>query len=65
MRVPEETIEYGWISEQKPKCTVWTKTFGEAVEMAKADQPAYRPWYIVEKTEHFEICGVVEDEEHE
>ena len=31
----------------------------EAVDAAKFDQPAYRPYYIVERVEHFEICGVV------
>lgn len=63
MITPEEKIMYGTISEQQPECHIWYDTYGEAVESAKFDQPKYRPYYIVEKTEHYEICGVVDKED--
>lgn len=61
MKTPEEEVSYGKICEHYPIPTSYFKTYEEAVSSAKFDQPAYRPWYIVERVEHFEICGVVGD----
>lgn len=55
----KEKITYSVISERQPVPSVFHDTFKEAVEWAEKDQPAYRPYFIVERTEHFEICGVV------
>ena len=57
--VPKEKITYGAICEQQPEPSVFFKTFSEAVNWAENDQPAHRPYFIVERTEHFEVCGVV------
>lgn len=61
MKTPEEEISYAAICERQPIPTSYFRTYEEAVSHAKFDQPAYRPYYIVERVEHFEICGVVGD----
>lgn len=65
MKTPEEKISYAVISEKMPTPHLYFHTYKEAVVYAKKEQPAYRPYYIVERTEHFEICGVVGDKEGE
>lgn len=57
----EEKISYSYISENniERKHLLWFETYGEAYEAAKFDQPADRPYLIVERTEHFEVCGRV------
>lgn len=37
----------------------WFPTFTQAKEAAEFDQPAYRPYLIVEKVEHYEIAGEI------
>lgn len=61
MKPLEERITYSVICEQMPEPKVYHSSFNEAVEWAKSDQPLYRPYYIVGRVEHFEICGVVGD----
>lgn len=55
-----EKISYGVICEQMPDPIVFFDNYEKAVEWAENNQPVYRPWYIVERTEHFEVCGVVQ-----
>lgn len=56
---PKEIITYGYICEGKPNPTIFFPTFKQAVSSAQNDQPTNRPYYIVERTEHFEICGEI------
>lgn len=60
--MPEE-IKYGYVSHKiNTPPRVLYATFADAVESAKRDQPLDMPYYIVECTFHYEICGVVENE---
>lgn len=61
MTNPEERITYGYICEQMPIPSMFFRTYEEAYKAAEFNQPAYRPFYIVERTEHYEICGVVRE----
>ena len=61
MKCPEEKIYYGVICERFPEPSVYFETFESAIRWAKSEQPAYRPYYIVECVEHYEICGSVDD----
>ena len=63
MKTPEERITYAVICEKFPVSGMYFNTYGEADDYAKFEQPAYRPYYIIERTEHFEICGVVGDKD--
>ena len=59
MKTPEEKISYAVVCEQMPTPHLYFETFREAEKYAESEQPAYRPYYIVERVEHFETCGVV------
>ncbi len=59
MKTPEEKISYTAICKQMPTPHSYFETYEEAENYAKIEQPAYRPYYIVERVEHFEICGVI------
>ena len=61
MKILEEKISYAAICEQRPNPNLRFGTYKEAEDYAKIEQPAYRPYYIVEIVEHFEICGIVGD----
>lgn len=61
MKTPEEVVSYGIICEHYQIPTSYFRTYEEAVRQAEFDQPAYRPYYIVERVECFEICGAVGD----
>jgi hypothetical protein len=60
MENPQPQITYGYICKKRPNSSVWVKTYEEAVSMAKSDQPVNRPYFIVERIEHFEICGRID-----
>lgn len=62
VKTPEEKITYGVICAKMPTPRIFSESYDEAVRDAKFNNPNYRPYYIVERTEHFEICGVVEKE---
>ena len=59
MKTPKERITYAAICEQMPTPHVYFGTYEEAEDYAETEQPAYRPYYIVKRIEHFEICGIV------
>lgn len=61
MNTPEERISYAVICEKMPNPCCFFGSYKEAVKWAKFDQPENRPFYIVKRVEHFEICGVVKD----
>ena len=56
---PKEEIYYGYMDKNGNICSMWFKTYDEALKSAESDQPAYLPFYILEKTEHYEIVGKV------
>lgn len=56
----QDQIRYGHTCDLSRMPTVWTKSFDEALRYAKNDQPANRPFYIIELCEHFEVCGIVD-----
>lgn len=60
MNTPEEKITYSAIDENSPTPDIYFDTYEEAVSMARFSKPTGKPCYIVERVEHFEICGVVE-----
>ena len=61
MTTPEEKITYGVITENQTDCHVWNDSYEGAISDAKFQH--IRPVYIVERTEHFEIVGMVKDGE--
>lgn len=56
---PQPRITYGYICKNHPQTNVWCDKFDDAVSIAEKDQPLNRPYYIVERVEHFDICGEV------
>lgn len=58
-KAPNDKISYAVICEKFPNPTVYYNTCDLALKWAKLDQPNDRPYYIVKRTEHFEICGKV------
>lgn len=62
MRPIPEKIRYGYTNDIARMPTAWTDTYKGAVSMAESDQPANGPYFIIEKCEHYEVCGTVGDE---
>ena len=50
---------YAVICDKFPSPHVYFNTYGEAERWARYNQPNNRPYYIVERLEHFEIVGEV------
>jgi hypothetical protein len=50
---------YAIICDKFPSPQVYFNTYDEAEHWAIINQPNYRPYYIVERSEHFEIVGEV------
>lgn len=62
MKAPDEKITYGVISEKHQSTDLYANTYEDALDMAiemKHDNPENKPYFIVERTEHFEICTVI------
>ena len=59
MNCPTDSIKYSYICDKFPNPRAFFVDYESAVSSARADQPAYRPYYIVECVTSFEICGVV------
>lgn len=59
LNYPNKKLSYCVVSKRMPEPCIFFKTYDDALHWAKNDQPAYRPFYILERTEYFEICGVV------
>lgn len=62
MNNPEDRIKYCYMSKTGHIISLYTDCFEDAKQMAMADQPDRRPYYILESTQHFEIVDVVEAE---
>ena len=56
----EDKISYMVACKQIPDSHCYHTTYEEAVKWAKRNQPAYKPFYIIKRTEHFEICDVID-----
>ena len=54
-----DKISYAVICDKFPSPHVYFNTYDEAEHWARFNQPNYRPYYIVERSEHFEIVGKV------
>ena len=54
-----DRISYAVICDKFPSPHVYFNTYDEAEHWARYNQPNYRPYYIVERSEHFEIVGEV------
>lgn len=54
-----DEISYAVICDKFPSPHVYFNTYAEAEHWAKFDQPNDRPYYIIKRTEHFEIVGEV------
>ena len=54
-----DKISYAVICDKFPSPHVYFNTYDEAEHWARFNQPNYRPYYITERTEHFEIVGEV------
>lgn len=60
IKAPDEKASYAIICERFPSPSVYFDDYDTALKWAKSNQPSYRPYYIVKRTEHFEICGDVD-----
>ena len=59
IKTPDERITYGVISMKHQSTDMYANTYDDALKMAhemKHDKPEDKPYFIVERTEHFEIC---------
>ena len=55
----DKKISYAVICDKFPSPQVYFNTYDEAEHWARFNQPDYRPFYIVKRSEHFEIVGEV------
>lgn len=58
--IPDK-ISYGYTHDLARMPNRWTAICGDAVEEAKLDQPAWRPYYIIRKREAFNVCGIIDN----
>lgn len=54
-----DKISYAVICDKFPSPHVYFNTYDEAKHWARFNQPNYRPYYIIKRSEHFEIVGEV------
>ena len=52
-------ISYSVICEKFPNPHIYFNTYDEAEHWARFNQPNDRPYYIIKRSEHFEIVGEV------
>ena len=55
----DKKISYAVICDKFPSPHIYFNTYDEAKRWARFNQPDYRPYYIVKRSEHFEIVGEV------
>lgn len=56
----KEKTDYCTMNNMGNVSNIYFKTYQEAVEFAKFDQPADAPYKIIKRTQNFEIVGEVE-----
>ena len=54
-----DKISYAVICDKFPSPHVYFNTYNEAEHWARFNQPNNRPYYIIKRSEHFEIVGEV------
>ena len=54
-----DRITYSVICDKFPNPHIYFDTYNEAKRWAKLDQPNHRPFYIVKRSERFDIVGEV------
>jgi hypothetical protein len=54
-----DKISYTVICDKFPNPQVYFNTYNEAEHWARFNQSNYRPYYIIKRSEHFEIVGEV------
>ena len=57
-----ERKSYSVICEKQPKPCIYFDSYDLAEKWAKSDQPDYRPFYIVERTERFKLVRKINGE---
>ena len=57
----QDQIRYGHTNDLSRMPTVYSRSYDEAVRYAKNDQPANRPFYIIELCEHYEVCDIIDN----
>ena len=55
--IESDKKSYAVICDKFPNPQVYFNTYDEAEHWARFDQPNYRPYYIIERSEHFKIVG--------
>ena len=55
----DKKISYAVICDKFTSPHIYFNTYDEAKRWARFNQPDYRPYYIVKRSEHFEIVGEV------
>ena len=53
--IESDKISYAVICDKFPSPHIYFNTYDEAEYWARFNQPNYRPYYIIKRTEHFEI----------
>lgn len=57
IKCPEDKITYAVICKKFPNPTTYFESYELAKRWVKLEQPNNRPFYIVKRTEHFELCN--------
>ena len=57
IKCPEDKTTYAVICKKFPNPNVYFESYELAKRWVKLEQPNNRPFYIVKRTEHFELCN--------
>lgn len=60
--IPKDIVNYTVICENFPIPRAYFETYDLAKRWVEIDQPNNRPYYIIKRTEHFELCNQEENE---
>lgn len=62
----EEKILYGYTNDLSRMPTCYSRFYDEILKLAKEASANWKkPYYIIELTEHYEVCGIVKEKEKE
>lgn len=56
IKAPDSKVSYAVICEKYPDPCMYFDSYDLALKWANINQPDNRPFYIVKRTEHFEVC---------
>ena len=57
IKCPEDKITYAVICKKFPNPNVYFESYELAKRWIELEQPNNRPFYIVKRIEHFELCN--------